>query len=364
MLVERGDVYYTKDTNEPYSGPVFTLYGNGVKKSEIFLKDGEPDGLYTNWYKDGKIKQQGSYIDGKKHGKWTVWDTKGDGLGEFEYDHGQINGIYENDALRVVSTYEITTGGMENTFLIGEKIFVEKIKNNLNMLNEVVLFKHPRDTSSLYPIRVIAGPGDSLEIINKTVYINGDRYPFPHKSKFISRSQNPDYKDVNIFLGKGNKDNIVLTVIPKKDDIIELNPSNARLLLHLMVLDGHELSLVNGQQVYYFTMVSPDELYRRKGKMDVYNPYYPQGNKLVPWSNTFPKGKFLMDGNPIGNLTHYTVEQDYYWAMGDNRDDSLDSRYWGFVPKSHILGEALFSYFSLNLNTWIPRFNRIGTIIQ
>jgi signal peptidase I len=50
--------------------------------------------------------------------------------------------------------------------------------------------------------------------------------------------------------------------------------------------------------------------------------------------------------------------------MGDNRDDSLDSRYWGFVPKSNILGEALFSYFSLNLKTWIPRFNRIGTIIQ
>jgi signal peptidase I len=71
-----------------------------------------------------------------------------------------------------------------------------------------------------------------------------------------------------------------------------------------------------------------------------------------------------LDGNPIGDLDYYTVEEDYYWAMGDNRDDSLDSRYWGFVPKSHILGEALFSYFSLNLQTWIPRFNRIGTIIQ
>ena len=50
--------------------------------------------------------------------------------------------------------------------------------------------------------------------------------------------------------------------------------------------------------------------------------------------------------------------------MGDNRDDSLDSRYWGLIPENFILGEALFSYFSLDLRTWLPRFERIGTIIR
>jgi signal peptidase I len=80
--------------------------------------------------------------------------------------------------------------------------------------------------------------------------------------------------------------------------------------------------------------------------------------------DNIPKGSLLIDGQPISNLDYYTVEQDYYWAMGDNRDDSLDSRFWGFVPRSYILGEALFSYFSLNLETWIPRFDRIGTILQ
>ena len=63
-------------------------------------------------------------------------------------------------------------------------------------------------------------------------------------------------------------------------------------------------------------------------------------------------------------MKFYVVEQDYYWAMGDNRDDSLDSRYWGFIPENYILGEALFVYFSLNLKTWIPRFNRIFTVIK
>ena len=80
--------------------------------------------------------------------------------------------------------------------------------------------------------------------------------------------------------------------------------------------------------------------------------------------DNIPKGSLLIDGQPISNLDYYTVEQDYYWAMGDNRDDSLDSRFWGFVPKSYILGEALFSYFSLDLETWLPRLDRIGTILQ
>ena len=72
----------------------------------------------------------------------------------------------------------------------------------------------------------------------------------------------------------------------------------------------------------------------------------------------------MIDGKPAKDLKEYKVTQNYYWAMGDNRDDSLDSRYWGFVPENNILGEALFTYFSLNLKTWFPRWERIGTILK
>ena len=50
--------------------------------------------------------------------------------------------------------------------------------------------------------------------------------------------------------------------------------------------------------------------------------------------------------------------------MGDNRDDRLDSRYWGLIPENFILGEALFAYFSLVIRTWFTRLDRIGTIIK
>ena len=173
-----------------------------------------------------------------------------------------------------------------------------------------------------------------------------------------------------------NKDHFNSFRIPKKGDyytIIDGIPylngdeSNWRFLLPIILLDGNSATLANESIKYEFTVTDPNDLFRRKGKREVFDDYFPKGNNLNPWSSSINNEDFQLlhiDGVSIMELDSYTVSQDYYWAMGDNRDDSLDSRFWGFVPFNHILGEALFVYFSLDLEMWFPRLNRIATVLK
>ena len=69
-----------------------------------------------------------------------------------------------------------------------------------------------------------------------------------------------------------------------------------------------------------------------------------QGNELVRTG----KDSYELNGEPV---KEYTFQMDYYWMMGDNRDNSLDSRFWGFVPEDHIVGTPLFVWFSIDQET-------------
>jgi len=270
---------------------------------------------------------------------------------------------------------------------------------------DVTIFKYPRDNFQKYVKRCVGDPGDTVLIDNKDLYINNEIYPLSNNGKFIQKEILPkNIEDPGIFIGNNwNKDNMGPIRIPSKNDLIDIHENTDwKFLIPLMIMDGNKVSLKmeNRSNEFLFTIKDPNDIARRYlsfssssfGKIlsplfflfriitfskspeqkvqNLFNKYYSNTNKngylLNPWNFKFDSSIYdylYINDIPVSKINSYKVEQNYYWMMGDNRDDSADSRYWGFVPERLILGEAIIAYFSLNFNVGLPRFDRIGKLI-
>jgi signal peptidase I len=177
----------------------------------------------------------------------------------------------------IVQAFQIPSGSMENTLLIGDYLLVNKLCYGGSgpgdhlmpyqkvKRGDIIVFHYPVDPTQHFVKRVIGLPGDHLRLISKQVWINGK----PLVEPYVRFMEPPN----NLF----------------RDDFPKIN-----------ILDrGLE------------------------------GDWWVQMRKLVE------------DGQLI-------VPQGHYFVMGDNRDDSQDSRYWGFVPRENIIGQPLLIYWSVN----------------
>lgn len=323
----------------------------------------------------------------------------------------------------VIEAYIVPTGSMENTIMTGDFLIGNKFVYGMRTPDwigipytelgfsvpwirfpefrdphpgDVVIFKYPRDTFQKYVKRCIAGPGETIKVEGKSVFVDGDQRTLPPHGKFVDDHVYPlSYTQPGIFLrDNGNRDSFGPVRVPKRGDTIQITrQTDWEYVIPLMLMDGHEVTVEDhrtGRQ-YEFTMTDPNDVVRRymsglgvrlrqwitgetarPQKVDrVFDQYYSQGNPngrlLNIWNFKINENIITylrLDGRPVADLEVYRVNQDYYWMMGDNRDDSADSRYWGFVPHSLMLGEALFVYMSWNFKNGTPRFYRIGTGIS
>ncbi len=233
---------------------------------------------------------------------------------------------------------------------------------------DIVVFEYPRDKVYKYVKRCIGLPGDTIEIANRIIFVNDEEYKLPNGGQFLSNEPSSNlFNDENIFLNNGNKDNMEKFTIPKKGDSFIINEEmNWELIIPLMLFEGNKVELVFNDQKLLMTNEDPFDLFRRTGNRGVFNDYAPNPNASLinPWMNLKKEYmKYIVINDiPISEFDNYTLKQDYYWVMGDNRDNSEDSRFWGFVPMSHILGQPVVTWFSINLDNYLPRISRIGNV--
>ena len=224
----------------------------------------------------------------------------------------------------------------------------------------------PVDKKSNYVKRCVGIPGDNLSIKDGVIYIDGKLLQLPQRAKpqfsykvaFDGKTAvNLEYlfKDLDI------TDPAFFTDDTKRDTLFlsALTEAGAQRLKNTPGITAVVRQISKDVDNGVFPHIN-------KWNRDNYGPIYiPEKGKTVPLTTeTLPFYKAIISDYENNDLkvngseiringqiaTSYTFGQNYYWMMGDNRHNSEDSRYWGFVPENHIVGKPVFIWLSIDPN--------------
>jgi signal peptidase I len=229
---------------------------------------------------------------------------------------------------------------------------------------------HPMDKTDNYIKRCVGVPGDNLEVRNSELYVNGQKAPVApgQQTDYIVETSTPftpDFFQNKLGIDVDNPGDAV-QVANNNTYVINMTQEQAA-----MVKKEPNVKNMTPYMIDSSTAVFPYDKKDFPWSPDHYGPIHiPKAGETITLSpanieiyrrlitvyehNTLEEkdGRYIINGKETNT---YNIKLNYYWMMGDNRHRSQDSRFWGFVPETHIVGRASLIWFSWNGG---PRWDR------
>ncbi|MFP4416360.1 MAG: signal peptidase I [Chitinispirillaceae bacterium] len=291
----------------------------------------------------------------------------------------------------IIQAFRIPTGSMEDSLLVGDFLLGLKFIYGAPVLpfsyqkfpgitdpepGDVIIFKYPGTDRKDYIKRCIAGPGQTIEITGQNVVVDGKTMQLPPDGKYQHDGYiEPLVANFSPLRIPARGDTIVADTLPIREllflkHLIHQEHPRKQVSLKLQVyIDGEYAN----DQPLITTPFGPGVLSFNQIDFDAIDNWTFLESIIEQAKNSLPEKqveirKYVYLQDKV--IHRYVVENDNYFMMGDNRDNSMDSRFWGYLNRNFIKAKAFILYFSLDKEVpfyLLPlkiRWNRIGKLIQ